>query len=149
MKKGDRDAPADSGETSRARALGIAMLFAGVVAVGVWLIADDAEMTVGDTATPAGVGAAVGLVVAVIGIVLAVSRFRASISRIRTPSALFLGGLGLWAWLLLEPTILIGLLVGLGAALFFFLVLGAFGSVAYLKDPAGTALAACDEDVAQ
>lgn len=34
-------------------------------------------------------------------------------------------GLGLWAWLVLDPTILIGLLVGLGAALFFFLVLGA------------------------
>jgi hypothetical protein len=81
MKKGDRDAPADSGETSRARALGIAMLFAGVVAVGVWLIADDAEMKMGDTATPAVLGAAAGLVVAVIGIVLAVSRFRASISR--------------------------------------------------------------------
>jgi hypothetical protein len=32
---------------------------------------------------------------------------------------------GLWASLLLEPTILIGLLVGLGAALLFFLVLGA------------------------
>jgi hypothetical protein len=38
---------------------------------------------------------------------------------------LLLGGLGLWASLLLEPTILIGLLVGLGAALLFFLVLGA------------------------
>lgn len=34
-------------------------------------------------------------------------------------------GLGLWPWLVLDPTILIGLLVGLGAALFFFLVLGA------------------------
>jgi hypothetical protein len=87
--------------------------------------ADDDELSMREIATPAILGAAVGLVVAVIGIVLAVSRFRASISRIRTPSALLLGGLGLWAWLLLEPTILIGLLVGLGAALFFFLVLGA------------------------
>ena len=34
-------------------------------------------------------------------------------------------GLGLWASLLLDPTVLIGLFVGLGAALFFFLVLGA------------------------
>jgi hypothetical protein len=52
------------------------MLFAGVVAVGVWLIADDAEMKMGDTATPAVLGAAAGLVVAVMRIVLAVSRFR-------------------------------------------------------------------------
>ena len=115
----------ESGATNRARVLGTAILVAGVVAVIVWLIADDAELTMRKIATPAILGAAVGLVVAVIGIVLAVSRFRASISRIRTPSALVLGGLGLWAWLLLEPTILIGLLVGLGAALFYFLVLGA------------------------
>jgi hypothetical protein len=125
MKEGDMDARPVSGRTNRTRALGIAILFAGAVAVGVWLIGDDAELTMGDIATPALVGAAIGLLVAVIGIVLAISRFRDSISRIRTPSALLLGGLGLWAWLLLEPTILIGLLVGLGAALFFFLVLGA------------------------
>lgn len=114
-----------SGGTSRARAFAIAILFAGAAAVGVWLIGDDAALTIGDIAAPALIGAAIGLVVAVIGIVLAISRFRAWISRIRTPSVLLLGGLGLWAWLLLEPTILIGLLVGLGAALFFFIVLGA------------------------
>jgi hypothetical protein len=105
--------------------LGIAILFAGVVAVMVWLIADDDELTMREIATPAILGAAVGLVVAVVGIVLAVSRFRASISRIRTPSTLLLGGLGFWAWLVLEPTIQIALLVGLGTAIFFFLVLGA------------------------
>jgi hypothetical protein len=105
--------------------LGIAILFAGVSAVIVWLIADDDELTMREIATPAILGAAVGLVVAVVGIVLAVSRFRASISRIRTPSTLLLGGLGLWASILLEPTIQVALVVGLGAAMFFFLVLGA------------------------
>jgi hypothetical protein len=113
-----------SGGTNRARALAIAVLFAGATAVGVWLIGDDAALTMSEIAASALTGAAIGLVVAVIGIVLAMSRFRASISRMRTPSVLILGGLGLWAWLLLEPTILIGLLVGLGAALFFFIVLG-------------------------
>jgi hypothetical protein len=49
------------------------------------LIADDAEPTMGDIATPALVGAAIGLVVAVMGIVLGISRFRDSISRIRAP----------------------------------------------------------------
>lgn len=125
MKDSDMDVQPGSGGTNRARALAIAILFAGATAVGVWLIGDDAALTIGDIAAPALIGAAIGLVVAVIGIVLAISRFRASISRMRTPSVLLLGGLGLWAWLLLEPTILIGLLVGLGAALFFFIVLGA------------------------
>jgi hypothetical protein len=105
--------------------LGIAILFAGAVVVVVWLIADDEGLTMGEIAAPAILGAAVGLVVAVVGIVLAVSRFRASISRIRTPSTLLLGGLGLWASILLEPTIQVALVVGLGAAIFFFLVLGA------------------------
>jgi hypothetical protein len=70
------------------------ILFAGAVAIVVWLIADDAGLTMGDTVIPVLVGGAVGLVVAIV-LVLAVSRFRAAFSRMRTPSVLLLGGLGL------------------------------------------------------
>lgn len=104
-----------SGRTNRARALGIAILFAGATAVGVWLIADDAALTIRDTVIPALIGGAIGLVLAVIVLLLAMSRFRALFSRMRTPSVLLLGGLGLWARLLLEPRAQIGLFVGLGA----------------------------------
>lgn len=109
--------------TNRARALGIAILTAGAVAVTVWLIADDEGLTMGDIVASALTGGAIGLALAVVAIVLAVSRFRTFFSRMRTPSALLLGGLGLWAWILLDPTILIGLVVGLGAWLFFAIVL--------------------------
>lgn len=98
-----------SGGTNRARALGIAILFAGAMAVAVWWVADDAGLTMGDIAAPALIGGAIGLVLTVFVAVLAMSRFRASFSRIRTPSALFLGGLGLWAWLLLQPGLRSGL----------------------------------------
>ena len=114
---------AQPGRTNRAKALGIAILFAVAVAVGVWLIADDEGLTMGDIAAPALIGGAIGLALAVVAVVLATSRFRTFFSRMRTPSALLLGGLGLWAWILLEPTILIALVVGLGAWLFFAIVL--------------------------
>jgi hypothetical protein len=81
----------------------------------VWLVADDAELTMGEIAASALIGAAIGLVVAVIALVLAMSRFRTLFSRMGTPSVLLLGGLGFWAWLLLEPRALIGLVVGLSA----------------------------------
>jgi tetrahydromethanopterin S-methyltransferase subunit F len=115
--------PGSGKKISRAAALAIAIAFAGAVTVFVWLVADNAELTMGEIAASALIGAAIGLVVAVILIVLAMSQFRASISRMRTPSALLLGGLGLWAWLLLEPTILIGLVVGLSATVYFLIVL--------------------------
>ena len=121
LEEGDVDAPAGSGKkVSRAAALAIAILSA--VAIGVWLIADDAGLTMADTVIPVLVGGAVGLVVAIV-LVLAVSRFRTAFSRMRTPSVLLLGGLGLWAWLLLEPTILIGMIVGLAATVYFLIVL--------------------------
>lgn len=87
------------GEPSRARALGMAILFAGAVAVGVWLIADDAGLTMADIAAPALIGGAIGLGLAVVAVVLVTSRFRTFFSRIRTPSVLLLGGLGFWAWI--------------------------------------------------
>jgi len=125
MKEGDVDAPPGSGKkVSRTAALAIAILFAGAVAIVAWLIADDAGLTMGDTVIPVLVGGAVGLVVAIV-LVLAVSRFRAAFSRMRTPSVLLLGGLGFWAWILLEPTIQIALVVGLGAWVFFAIVLAA------------------------
>jgi hypothetical protein len=72
------DAPPGSGKkVSRTAALAIAILFAGAVAIVVWLIADDAGLTMGDTVIPVLVGGAVGLVVASV-LVLAVSRFRAA-----------------------------------------------------------------------
>lgn len=89
-----------------------------------WLIADDAGLTMADIAAPALIGGALGLGLAVVAVVLVTSRFRTFFSRMRTPSVLLLGGLGFWAWILLEPTILIGLVVGLGAWLFFMTVLG-------------------------
>jgi hypothetical protein len=110
--------PGSGKKISRTAAFGILMGFAGVATFVVWLIADDEDLTLGDIATPAFVGAAIGLVLAVIVIVLAVSRFRVALSRMRTPSVLLLGGLGLWIKLLLPPTILIGFLVG-GVAWFF------------------------------
>jgi len=123
MKEGDMDAPPGSGrKVSRAAALAIAILIAGAVAIGVWLVADDAGLTMGDTVIPVLVEGAVGLVVAIV-LVLAVSRFRTAFSRMRTPSVLLLGGLGFWAWLLLEPTILIGMIVGLAATVYFLIVL--------------------------
>ena len=111
--------------TNRARALGIAVLIAGAVAVTVWLIADDEGLTMSDIVAPALIGGAIGLALSIVALVLAVSRFRPFFSRMRTPSALLLGGLGLWASILLEPTILIGLVVGLGAWVFFAIVLAA------------------------
>lgn len=111
------------GRTSRVRALGIAIVVAGAVAVVVWLVVDDEGLTMGDIAAPSLIGGAIGLVLAIVAIVLAMSRFRTFFSRIRTPSVLLLGGLGLWASILLEPAILIGLVVGLGAWLFFVIVL--------------------------
>jgi hypothetical protein len=121
MKEGDMDAR--RGRTRRVRALGIAIVVAGAVAVVVWLIVDDEGLTMGDIAAPALIGGVTGLALAVVAIVLAMSRFRSFFSRIRTPSVLLLGGLGLWASILIEPTILIGLVVGLGAWLFFVIVL--------------------------
>jgi hypothetical protein len=124
MREGDMDAQPGSGKKiSRSAALAIAIAFAGAVAVGVWLIADDAGLTMGEVAASGLIGAAIGLVAAVILILLAMSRFRALFYRMRTPSVLLLGGLGLWAWLLLGPTILIGLVVGLTATVYFLIVL--------------------------
>jgi len=113
------------GRTSRVRTLGIAILIAGAVAVVVWLIADDEGLTMGDITAPALIGGAIGLALAIVTVVLAVSRFRTFFSRMRTPSTLLLGGLGFWAWILLEPTIQIALVVGLGAWVFFAIVLAA------------------------
>jgi hypothetical protein len=96
---------------------------AGAVAVVVWLIVDDEGLTMGDIAAPALIGGVTGLALAVVAIVLAMSRFRTFFSRMRTPSVLLLGGLGFWAWILLEPTIQIALVVGLGAWFFFAIVL--------------------------
>jgi hypothetical protein len=121
MKEGDMDAR--PGRTSRVRALGIAILIAGAVAAVVWLIADDEGLTMGDITAPALIGGAIGLALAIVTVVLAVSRFRTFFSRMRTPSVLLLGGLGFWAWILLEPTIQIALVVGLGAWFFFAIVL--------------------------
>jgi hypothetical protein len=123
MKEGDMDAR--PGRTSRVRTLGIAILIAGAVAVVVWLIADDEGLTMGDITAPALIGGAIGLALAIVTVVLAVSRFRTFFSRMRTPSTLLLGGLGFWAWILLEPTIQIALVVGLGAWVFFAIVLAA------------------------
>jgi hypothetical protein len=115
--------PGSGKKVSRAEALGIAILFAGVVAAFVWFVGADAKLTMGDIAISVLLGAAVGLVLAIILIVLAMSRFRDAISRMRTPSVLLLGGLGLWAWLLLEPTDLIVFVVGLSSTVYFLAVL--------------------------
>jgi hypothetical protein len=115
--------PGSGKKISRAAALAIAIAIAGATAVFVWLVADDAELTMGEIAASALIGAAIGLVVAVIAIVLAMSRFRTLFSRMGTPSVLLLGGLGFWAWLLLQPRALIGLVVGLSATVYFLIVL--------------------------
>ena len=115
--------PGSGKQISRAAALAIAIALAGAVTVFVWLVADDAELTMSEIAASALIGAAIGLVVAVIAIVLAMSRFRVLFSRMRTPSVLLLGGLGFWAWLLLEPRALIALVVGLLATVYFLIVL--------------------------
>jgi len=122
MKEGDLDARPGSGGKNRTKALAIAVLFAGATAVSVWLIADDAGLTMRDTVTPALMGGAIGLVLAVIVLVLAMSPFRTLFSRMRTPGVLLLAGFGLWARLLLEPRAQIGLFVGLGAWAFFIIL---------------------------
>lgn len=115
--------PGPGKRISRVAALAIAIALAGAVTVFVWLVADDAELTMGEIGASALTGAAIGLVVSVIAIVLAMSRFRTLFSRMRTPSVLLLGGLGFWAWLLLQPRALIGLVVGLLATVYFLIVL--------------------------
>jgi hypothetical protein len=115
--------PGSGKKISRARALGIAILFAGATAAFVWFVSADAKLTMGDIAVSVLIGAAIGLVLASILIVLAMSRFRDAISRMRTPSVLLLGGLGLWANLLLKPTDLIVFVVGLISTVYFLAVL--------------------------
>jgi hypothetical protein len=72
-------------------------------------------------------------------------RLRDRESNSRGNSVLLLVGLGLWARLLLEPTILIGLFVGLGALVFSSPGVGP-GSTGCQTDRAAGALAVIDQD---